>query len=128
MVGESGDDLFPTILGFCERESIRSAVFSGLGGFREATFGYYNVQTKVYEPVEFSGQGELISFDGNVARFGNDLKLHIHCAVGTRDGRTIAGHLLRAVVRPTLEITIDELSLQLERREHPEFCIPLLEL
>jgi predicted DNA-binding protein with PD1-like motif len=48
--------------------------------------------------------------------------------LGLSDGSTRGGHLLEAVVRPTLEVTIIETPGHLRRRHRPDLGIALISL
>nr|WP_293380334.1 hypothetical protein [Phenylobacterium sp.] len=48
--------------------------------------------------------------------------------VGLSDGSTRGGHLLNAVVKPTLEVTIVETPAHLRRRKRPELGVALIDL
>ncbi|WP_366928813.1 DUF296 domain-containing protein [Phenylobacterium sp.] len=54
--------------------------------------------------------------------------LHVHAVVGLSDGSTRGGHLLNAVVKPTLEVTIVETPAHLRRRKRPELGVALIDL
>jgi predicted DNA-binding protein with PD1-like motif len=112
----------------CEGEHIRSASLTGIGGFRKATLAYYDMESKRYEPIEVDEQVEVVSLLGNVTQYSGRPRIHAHCIVGHRDGRTTAGHLLAGVVRPTLEVFVDELPAQLVREDRPDIGIPLIDL
>jgi predicted DNA-binding protein with PD1-like motif len=127
-VFDAGDDVLEQLQQLCARESIASAMLAGIGGFSNATVGYYDMKAKRYEPIAVNEQVEVVSFLGNVTGYQGKPKLHVHCIVGHRDGHTTAGHLLSATVRPTLELFIDELASPLRRTDRPEIGIPLIEL
>jgi uncharacterized protein len=120
------DDVLPQLREFLVREALASAKLYGIGGFRRAGLGYYDVREKRYLPIEIDEQVEVLSFIGNVARYAGQPRLHAHCVLGHRDGRTTGGHLLAAIVRPTLELMVEELGVELQRVDDPEFGIPLL--
>jgi predicted DNA-binding protein with PD1-like motif len=84
---------------------------------------------KTYRPIEIDQQCEALSLVGDIAA-GDDGKpsLHIHAVVGLSDGTTRGGHLLKAIVRPTLEVTIVESPTHLRRRKRPELGIALIDL
>jgi predicted DNA-binding protein with PD1-like motif len=65
---------------------------------------------------------------GNVTEYQGKPKIHAHCVVGHRDGRTSGGHLLEGRVRPTLELLICELASTLQRSGRPEIGIPLIDI
>jgi len=48
--------------------------------------------------------------------------------LGLSDGTTRGGHLLEAIVRPTLEITLVEAPGHLRRRKRPEIGAALIDL
>lgn len=128
LVFETGDDVMGELQRFVEEQNVMAAFFHGLGGFQRANVGFYNLANKQYEPIEIDQQAELLSLNGNVAIYDGKPKLHIHIALGRRDGSASGGHLLQATVRPTLEIVLDELAGNLHRSDRPDIGIPLLDL
>ena len=128
VVMETDDDVVPELQRFFVAEQIVSAKLAGIGGFRRATLGYYDVDEKRYVHIEVDEQVELVSLIGNVTSYNDAPRLHAHCAVGHRDGRTTSGHLLAATVRPTLELTVRELPIRIVRTDRPEVGIPLIDL
>lgn len=127
-VFDVNDDVLAALQQLCERENVTSAELRGIGGFRTATVAFYNLETKTYEPIAVDEQVEVLSFLGNVAEYQGKAKIHAHCVLGHRDGRTTGGHLLAATVRPTLELLIDELPSRLRRVDRADIGIPLIEL
>jgi predicted DNA-binding protein with PD1-like motif len=65
---------------------------------------------------------------GNVTSYQDKPKVHVHCVVGHRNGRTAGGHLIAATVRPTLELIVEEISPALRRTDRPEIGIPLIDV
>jgi uncharacterized protein len=126
VVFDLGDDVVDRLQHFLIAERIESATLYGLGGFHRTTLAYYDMEEKRYLPIEVNEQVEVLSFIGNVARYQEKPRLHAHCVVGHRDGRTTGGHLLAGVVRPTLELMLDEIAVGLQRTDRPEIGIPLL--
>jgi predicted DNA-binding protein with PD1-like motif len=125
---EMDDDVLAELQRLCERERVLSATLYGIGGFRRATLAYYDMERKQYEPIAVDEQVEAVSFIGNVTQYQNKAKIHVHCAVGRRDGSTASGHLLSATARPTLELVIVEIAATLRRTDRPEIGIPLIDL
>jgi predicted DNA-binding protein with PD1-like motif len=128
LVFDLGDDLMPELQQFVEVQHILAATLLGIGAFHRATVAYYDMEAKRYEPIAVDEQVEVISFTGNVAEYEGKPKIHAHVLLGYRDGHTAGGHLLSAVVRPTLEVTLEELGASLQRRDRPDIGIPLLDL
>ena len=115
LVLHAGDDALPAITEFAVRNRIEGGTLSAIGAFENATIAYWNWDTKEYEHIEVAEQVEVLSLDGSVARAGDDPKLHVHVILGRRDGSTIGGHLIRATVRPTLEVFLVDLGMRLTR-------------
>jgi uncharacterized protein len=128
VVFESGDDLLEGLQRFFTSVDLQAAKLSGLGGFRRATLAYYDIERKQYLPIEVDEQVEVLSVVGNVATYEEKPRVHMHCIVGHRDGHTTGGHLLAAVVQPTLELIIEEIAVGLRRTDRPEIGIPLLDI
>jgi uncharacterized protein len=128
LVFDLNDDVLTQLQRFCERENVYAAFFYGIGGYRRATLGYYDMQKKEYEPIEVDEQVELASLIGNVTNFEGKPRIHAHCVVGHRDGHTTAGHLLHGVVSPTLEIMVQDSNVPLQRTQRSEIGIPLIDL
>lgn len=128
LVCDMDDDVLPAVQRFCEHERIAAASISGIGGFRSAGVAFYDMEAKRYERIEVGEQVEVLSFLGNVTAYRGKPKIHVHCVLGHRDGHTSGGHLLEGVVRPTLEVLIDEMSSNVCRTDRPEIGIPLIEL
>ncbi len=128
VVFDIDDDVLEQLGRFVENEGFEGARFCGVGGFSRATVAYYDMAQKQYLPIEVSEQVEVLSFIGNAAQYTGKPRLHVHCVVGHRDGHTTGGHLLHGVVRPTLELMVDEIAVGLQRTDRPEIGIPLLDL
>ena len=128
IVGRTGDDALEELTKFARSQQVVSAQFSGVGGFQRAVLAYYNTQSKTYEYIPVDEQVEVVSINGNIALYKGDLRIHAHCVVGHRDGHTTGGHLLEAIVRPTLELMLEELADAIERKDNAEAGIPLIEV
>jgi uncharacterized protein len=128
VVFDLGDNVLDRLQHFLIAENVNSAKLYGIGGFSRTTLGYYDVAAKRYLPIEVDEQVEVLSFIGNVAAYRHKPRLHAHCIVGHRDGRTTGGHLLAAFVSPTLELMMDEIAAGLERTDRPDIGIPLISL
>ena len=62
---------------------------------------------------------------GDIAVKDGKPEPHVHVVLGRRDGSTRGGHLVRAIVRPTLELML-ELGGALERRFDPASGLALI--
>ncbi|MBO9565160.1 MAG: DNA-binding protein [Niastella sp.] len=115
MVLNQGDSLMPYLETLMIRENIPSATVTGIG-FVNAVFGFYNRQTKEYDPKTFDDV-ELASMSGSAAWQNGKPSLHLHGVVTDRNFQAFGGHLLAAIVGTgSLEITITVHSKKLERK------------
>lgn len=122
------DDVLQALQQFCECERVAAASICGVGGFRSGCVAFYDMEAKRYERIAVDEQVEVLSFLGNVTAYQGKPRLHVHCILGHRDGHTTGGHLLEGIVRPTLELFIDEIPSNIHRTDRPEIGIPLIEL
>ena len=127
MVLHTGDDVLKSIEEFAERERIPSASFSGIG-FVHATFGYFNRQTKQYEPKEFTGM-ELGSLNGSIAWQNDTVSVHAHAIATNKKFEAVGGHLLKAIVgNGSVEIYINVYEQRLERKKEEAIGANILQL
>ncbi len=96
---DRGDEIISNLLEICEKESIPSAVFSGIGGCQSAELQVFIPETGSFETEQLEGMLELVSLNGNVVR-DDDGKLfhHTHALFSfKKDGQ----HGLRATLLPS---------------------------
>ena len=74
---DRGDEIISNLLSICEKESIPSAVFSGIGGCQSAELQVFIPETGSFETEQLEGMLELVSLNGNVVR-DDDGKLFHH--------------------------------------------------
>jgi len=129
VVLDAGEEAFAAITAFAARENLGGASVTALGAFERATVGWFDVQAKTYREISVEQQCEVLSAIGDIAE-GDDGKpdLHLHVVLGLRDGSTVRGHLLRAVVRPTLELTVVEAPVHPRRKQRADLGIALIAL
>jgi hypothetical protein len=104
------DEVIENILDVCRKESIPSAIFSGIGGCGSATLQVFIPETGVFETETIEGMLELVSLNGNVVS-EEDGKLyhHTHALFSfKKDGQhgIAGGHLKATTVRYTAEIEL----------------------
>ncbi len=125
---EDGEEAAAGLLEFAEREKTAAAHFRGIGGFRQATLAFYDLQGRHYDSIPVREQVEVVSLLGNVSMYEGKPRVHAHALLSRRDGTAIGGHLLEGHVRPTLEVFVTVLPGKLERRRDGDCGLPLLEL
>ena len=129
VVLSSGDRVMENLLGFAQEQNIRAAQLTGIGAFSEVTFKYFDWDTKKYQDIPVREQVEVASFIGDVAVApSGEPTLHIHLVVGRRDGSAVAGHLGEGIVRPTLELIVEESPSHLQKVKDQETGLALIKL
>ena len=126
LILDKDDDLQPALLAFAKENRVAAASFYAIGAFRSATIAYWNASTKVYEEIPVNEQVEVVSMTGNLAPSVEGTKMHAHVVLGRRDGSTVAGHFLRGIVFPTLEVFFTERRTGVERKKDPATGLWLL--
>ena len=124
LICDKGDAFPSVLLDFARQNRIAAGSFHAIGAFERAAIAYWNRDTKEYEEIAVDEQVEVVSMTGNV--FAD--RLHAHVVLGKRDGSTIAGHFVRAVVYPTLEIFLTERETSVQRKKDEETGLWLLDV
>ena len=93
---DRGDEIIGNILEVCRKESIPSAIFSGIGGCSNAELQVFIPETGSFETEQLEGMLELVSLNGNVVRdYDGKLFHHTHALFsfkgGNRDVDNIVG-------------------------------------
>ena len=129
VVLDANEEAFAAIAAFAAEENLRGASFTALGAFERATVGWFDPGAKTYRKIAVEQQCEVLSAISDIAE-GDDGEpsLHLHVVLGLNDGSTRGGHLLEAVMRPTLEVTVVEAPVHLRRKQHPDLGIALISL
>ncbi len=129
LVFETNDELASTLRKFASEQKLGSASFKAIGALSFAKLGWFNWDSKKYEPsVVLDEQLELLSLIGDVALKDGKPEVHAHAIVGKRDGTAHGGHLLEARVRPTCELVLTESAAHLRKEFDPKAGIALIKL
>jgi predicted DNA-binding protein with PD1-like motif len=128
LVFEQGDEAFGGLESFAREQGLTAAGLTGIGAFREATLGYFDWESKEYEELPVAEQAEVLSLVGDVAEQDGRPVVHAHVVLGLRDGSTRGGHLLRGIVRPTLEVVLRHSPARLRKRHDPASGLALIDL
>jgi predicted DNA-binding protein with PD1-like motif len=128
LVFEAGEEVVALLHQFAREQGLSASRLSAIGALQRATLGYFDWQRKDYERIEVDEQVEVLSLLGDIALDGDQPKVHAHVVLGRRDGSTVGGHLLAAVVRPTLEVLLIESPSYLRRKCDPISGLALIDL
>jgi uncharacterized protein len=126
---EPEDEAIQAIRKVADEYRIDGAYVTAIGAFSDVTLGFWDQTKKIYHRIAVHEQVELLSLSGNIA-MGPDgaRQIHAHVVIGKRDGTAHGGHLLEALVRPTMEMIITEVPKHLQRQSDEQTGLPLLDL
>ncbi|MGH7169810.1 MAG: PPC domain-containing DNA-binding protein [Gemmataceae bacterium] len=125
----AGDEAFAGLTAFAKEKGLAASHFTAIGGFQEATLGYFNLETKDYDHIPVREQVEVLSLVGDIALTDKgEPKIHAHVVVGRSDGSTRGGHLIEGRVRPTLEVMLVESPRHLRRKHDSQTGLALIQL
>lgn len=127
LVFETGDEILHELERFAVREGLTGSSFTAIGALSDVRMAWLNWETKEYETAAaFDEQVEVLSLLGDVACYEGKPAVHAHIVVGRRDGTAHGGHLMRAHVRPTLELVLTEWPQYLQKRFDADAKLPLI--
>ncbi len=120
LILDKGDEAVSSIEGFAREMRLAAAQLTGIGAFSDLILGFFDWEKKEYAKIPVTHQVEVVSLMGDVA-LGPDGRaaLHAHVVVSCSDGTAMGGHLLKAHVRPTLEVILTESPGYLHKRKDP---------
>ena len=122
-----GDDPMPLLQAFAVDHRLGASHFQAIGAFSAAVVAYFDWETKKYRQIPIDEQVEVLSMTGDITIDGDRPTVHAHVVLGKRDGAACGGHLVRATVRPTLEVVLVEAPRHLRRRFDPESGLALID-
>ncbi|KMQ69129.1 hypothetical protein ACM39_03180 [Chryseobacterium sp. FH2] len=116
MVLRQGDDVIANIENLAKTENIPSASFTGIGFASDITFGFYDFNTKKFNPKTFY-KVEMGSLTGSIAWNEKGASVHIHGVATDDKFNAYGGHILSLHVGTgSMEIYIALNETKLERK------------
>lgn len=128
LVLDDNDEVIQSLQDFAKENNLKAGQFTGIGAFSNVTLGFFDFNKKDYLKNEVNEQVELLSLIGDITLYKNEHKVHPHVVIGKRDGTACGGHLLKAIVHPTLELIINESPGYLQREMNEETGLPLIKI
>lgn len=126
VIFDEGNDPIEGLTNFARKKQLGGSQFTAIGAFSRATLGYFNWETKEYEKIPVEEQVEVLSLVGDIALKEGQPEVHAHVVLGKRDGTAHGGHLLKAEVRPTLEVIITESPAHLQKKHDEKSGLALI--
>jgi len=123
-----GEEIQAALAAFVKARRLKSGALIGLGAAEQIELGYYNRHRREYVRRRFRGEHEIAALVGNVAWDGKEPVCHVHAVISDRKCAAFAGHLFRAKVAATCEVSILPGTRRLSRRVEPATGLKLLQL
>lgn len=127
VVFSNGDEAFSGLMEFAQKYHVTSGHFTAIGALSSVILGWFDPQKKMYKENPYNEQLEVASMIGDFALYKGKPALHTHMVVGHRDGTTSGGHVIEAIVAPTLEVFVTVDPVRLQKRYDPETDLTLIE-
>jgi predicted DNA-binding protein with PD1-like motif len=123
----TGDEVVATLTAFAGEHRLRGSSFSAVGACSSVVVAFFEWTTKRYREIPISEQVEVLSMVGDITLEQERRKIHAHVVLGKADATAHGGHLVSALVRPTLEIVLTETPRHLRRRFDPASGLALID-
>lgn len=121
LVLNSGDELLESITKCAKDAKLLGASVSGLGQVHNPTLAYFTSKPNDKPTLTtFSGYYELASLHGNITNNENQYYTHLHAVLADKKFHGIAGHVNKAKIGLTAEITIIPFTASIQRTVNPK--------
>jgi predicted DNA-binding protein with PD1-like motif len=122
-----GDEPMSAVTAYAVEHRLGGSYFTAIGAFSSAVVAYFDWSSKRYRHIPIEGQVEVLSMIGDITIRHDKPNVHAHVVLGKADATAHGGHLIRASVRPTLEIVITETPRHLHRVFDAESGLALID-
>ena len=126
LVLDIGEDINEALEQLAAQYNNRFATISGIGACNFVELNFYDVHAKKYEQKVLDEDVELISLMGNLTLKEGKPFAHIHGTFGDDAYHTWSGHVSKAVVSVTAEITVVFSDMQVSREMNEDVGIYLI--
>lgn len=128
MVLRQNDDVLAEIEKLVKTEQIPSASFTGIGFASEVTFGFYDFNTKKFNPKTFT-KVEMGSLTGSMAWKDKEPSIHVHGIATDDKFNAYGGHILALKVGTgSMEIYVTTYANKLQRKVEQPLNANVLQL
>lgn len=126
LVLDVGEDINAALEQFATQYDNRFATISGIGACNFVELNFYDVHERKYDQKVLDEDVELISLMGNLALKEGKPFAHIHGTFGDSQYRTWSGHVSKAIVSVTAEITVVFSDLRISREMNEDIGLYLI--
>jgi predicted DNA-binding protein with PD1-like motif len=112
---DRNEDLFKSLEKIATDEGLSGGIFWVIGTLSAVKLAYYNGKT--YDMIERTGDWELVSCIGNIAKKDSgELVIHAHAVVSNKEGTCVGGHVLEGCpVAYTCDVMVFGFSNSIKR-------------
>lgn len=125
---DRGEEILEQVRALALAENIKLASISALGATNEFTVGVFNTSEKKYYSNEFSGAFEIVSLTGTISTMNGEFYAHLHMSAGNDAGEVFGGHLNRAMISATCEMTVTVIDGEVDRYHDDDVGLNLFAL
>lgn len=125
---DRGEEILDKIRELAIAENIKLASVAALGATNDFTVGVFNTAEKKYYANEFKGAFEIVSLTGTINTMDGQFYTHIHMSAGNDKGEVFGGHLNRAVVSATCEMTVTVIDGEVDRYRDDDVGLNLFKI
>lgn len=125
---DRGEEILDKIRELAIAENIKLASVTALGATNDFTVGVFNTAEKKYYANEFKGAFEIVSLTGTINTMDGQFYTHIHMSAGNDKGEVFGGHLNRAMVSATCEMTVTVIDGEVDRYRDDDVGLNLFKL
>ncbi len=125
---DRGEEILDKIRELAIAENIKLASVTALGATNDFTVGVFNTAEKKYYANEFKGAFEIVSLTGTINTMDGQFYTHIHMSAGNDKGEVFGGHLNRAVISATCEMTVTVIDGEVDRYRDDDVGLNLFKL
>ena len=119
---DAGDDLMLALKEVAQKNGIKSAFFTLIGGLKKISYGLYEDGSYRHIVLEAKHCFEVLPTAGNVTLKDGELFVHSHLtAADEKNGTAFGGHLMEgSIVYPFAEVFMQEIDVELVRQHDPK--------
>lgn len=120
---DRGEDIIEQVKVIALAENIKLAEITALGAASEFTVGVFRPLENRFQSNDFKGDFEISSIVGTINTMNGEYYSHLHMTASDPDGKTVGGHLTRAIVSMTCEMVIRIIGGTVDRVYNEELHI-----
>lgn len=126
---DSGENVLDRLTQFANVYRIGFGAIRAIGTFARVTLGYYDADAQTYRNQAVEEPVEVLNLSGNISKAENGQRMvHAHVVVGRSDYSALGGHLVDAIVGPTVEVIVETAPTTVRRRHDPDTGLQLWDL